>query len=140
MALEGLALGVWVLGVFVVGALVAMLCRGLGKSTESNPELLANMGFWWCVGPTAMLGASAFFEPLDVSRLAYFGFVFGLIPIWGTLRLRTAARHAAIMFGRDAQGRMHFLGCRTEEVVTTLLYALLAFELANVFLWNELYR
>ncbi len=140
MEIEGIWRAVWLLGGFVFASLIAMLCRGLGKSTEINPEFLANMGFWWSVLPAAMMAASAYYPPLNVSHLAYFGFLFGIIPLIGTVILMKRTKNAADLFGRDDQGRMSFLGSQTEEVVTTVLYGVLAFELTTIFLWDQLYR
>jgi len=45
-----------------------------------------------------------------------------------------------MMFGRDDQGRLSLFACSPEEVVTTVLYAVLAFEICTIFLWDQLYR
>ena len=54
--------------------------------------------------------------------------------------LRKEGGVANAMFGRDDQCRMAFLGCNTEEVVTTVLYTVLVFELTTMFCWDYLYR
>jgi len=140
MELEGVGLAIWVACGFLLGGVFAMLCRGLGKSTERNPEFLANMGFFWAVVPAAMFGASAFYAPLDASFLAPFAYVLGIVPVLGTLAMRTDTLHAPAWFGADDQGRFYILGNRVEEVVTTLLYVLLAYEIVTIFLWDSLYR
>ena len=140
MELEGIGLALWILGGFAFACCMAMLCRGIGKSTEISPEFLANMGFWWSVLPAGTLAATAFYQPLNISHYAPFGFLFGLVPVAGVLVLRQGTRLSNAMFGRDDQGRMAFMGNNNEEVVTTILYTVLAFELATVFCWDYLYR
>ena len=140
MELEGIGLALWILGGFAFACCIAMLCRGIGKATEISPEFLANMGFWWCVLPTGTLAATAFYPPLNISQWAYFGFLFGFVPVIGALILRKEGGVANAMFGRDDQGRMAFLGCNTEEVDTTVLYTVLVFELTTIFCWDYLYR
>lgn len=140
MGLSGIELTIWLAGGFALACIFAMLCRGLGKSTERNPEFLAAMGFFWSILPAMMFGASRYFAPLDVGFLAPFGYVLGIVPVIATMSMRTDTQHAPPMFGHDDQGRMFFLGCRTEEVVKTVLYTVLVYELATIFLWDELYR
>ena len=140
MELEGIGLALWTVGGFAFACCMAMLCRGIGKSTEINPEFLANMGFWWSIIPAGTMAATTFYPPLNISHYAYFGFLFGLVPVFGALALRKDTTHADAMFGRDDQGRMSFLGCRNDEVLTTVLYSLLVFELATIFCWDYLYR
>ena len=140
MELEGIGLALWILGGFAFACCMAMLCRGLGKSTEINPEFLANMGFWWSLLPAGTIAATVFYPPLNISQYAYFGFLFGLVPVVGALLLRKKSSHADALFGRDDQGRMSFLGCRSDEVVITIMYTVLVFELSTIFLWDYLYR
>jgi len=139
-ALEGVNMAIAVAIIFIIACLVAMLCRGLGKATEVNPEFCANMGFWWTVLPVGMIAATGFFPPLNISHYAPYGVLFAVVPIVGTIMLRKADVQGADMFGRDDQGRLSFLGCRPDEITTTVMYSLLGFELANIFLWDELYR
>ncbi|MBN35976.1 MAG: hypothetical protein CMM46_14615 [Rhodospirillaceae bacterium] len=133
-------LAVWLFCGFVLAAVFAMLCRGFGKSTEMNPEFLANMGFFWSVVPAAMFGASRYFPWLDLSVLAPFAFLMGLVPLIVILVIRGTPEHAPPLFGRDDQGRLTLFACTPIEVITTLLYALLAFEICTIFLWDQLYR
>jgi len=142
MELEGIGLALWIVGGFAFACCMAMLCRGIGKSTEISPEFLANMGFWWSILPTGTIAATVFYPPFNVSYLAPYGFLFGLVPVIGALILRKQAGTSVsnAMFGRDDQGRMAFMGCNTEEVVTTVLYSVLVYELATIFCWDYLYR
>jgi len=140
MELGEIGLAIWVFCGFLLAAVFAMLCRGFGKSTEMSPEFLANMGFFWAIVPTAMLGASRYFPWLDLSVLAPFGFLLGLVPVIVVYSLRSNLEHAPSLFGRDDQGRLTLFACSPLEVITTLLYALLAFEICTIFLWDELYR
>lgn len=141
MFFEGIEMAIAVVLVFMIAWVVAMLCRGLGKHTEVNPEFLANMGFWWTVLPVGMISATRYFEPVaHLSQYAWFGVLFGLVPIAASIALRKPEVKADPFFGRDDMGRMSFLGCRPDELVITFFYTLLAFELATIFLWDELYR
>ena len=140
MELTGTGLAVWVFCGFVLAAVFAMLCRGFGKSTEMNTEFLANMGFFWSVLPVGMFGASGYFPPLDLSFLAPFAFVLGVIPLVVIMGARSSDGVGPPLFGRDGQGRLSLLACTPHETVTTLLYALLAFLVCTIFLWDQLYR
>lgn len=140
MELEGIGLALWMLGGYIFASCMAMLCRGIGKSTEISPEFLANMGFWWSLLPAGAIAATVFYPPLNISEYAYFGFLFGLVPVAGALALRKESHVEHVMFGRDDQGRMAFLGSSTEEVAITVLYTLLVFELSTIFCWDYLYR
>lgn len=140
MVLSEIGLAIWLVCGFTLAAVIAMLCRGIGKSTEMNPEFLANMGFFWAVGPTAALAASRYFPWFDISALAPFGFVLGLVPLAVIASARGSPEHPPPLFGRDSQGRLSLFACNPQEVVTTLLYALLACEICMIFLWDELYR
>lgn len=140
MGLSEISLAIWLVCGFLVAAVIAMLCRGFGKSTEMNPEFLANMGFFWAVAPVATLAASRYFPWFDLSPLAPFGFVLGLVPLVVIALARGSPEHPPPLFGRDGQGRLSLFACTPQEVVTTLLYALLACEICMIFLWDELYR
>lgn len=140
MELSGIGLAIWVFCAFMLASVFAMLCRGMGKSTEMNPEFLANMGFFWSIVPPAMLGASRYFPWLDLSAWAPFAFVLGAAPLAIVMAIRGRPDHAPPLFGRDEQGRLTLFACTPQEVVTTLLYAVLTFEICTIFLWDELYR
>jgi hypothetical protein len=140
MELVGIGLAIWILMGFLFASIIAMLCRGYGKSTEMNPEFLATMGFFWSITPPAMFGASAYFPWLDLSFLAPFAFVLGLIPLFVIMSISQRGAKDNAFFGRDSQGRLSLFGCSPHEVVTTLLYGLLSFEIATIFLWDEFYR
>ncbi|MBT6202525.1 MAG: hypothetical protein P8Q36_13660 [Alphaproteobacteria bacterium] len=140
MEFSEIGLAIWVFVAFMLASVNAMLCRGLGKSTEMNPEFLANMGFFWSVIPAAMFGASAYFPWLDLSVIAPFAFLLGLVPLAVIYVIRGKPEQAPMMFGRDDQGRLSLFACSPEEVVTTVLYAVLAFEICTIFLWDQLYR
>jgi len=140
MELIGIGLAVWIFLGFVLASVIAMLCRGYGKATEMNPEFLATMGFFWSVLPPAMFGASAYFPWLNLSVLAPFSFIGGLIPLLMIMTIRGKKEGENALFGRDSQGRLSLFGCSPFEVVTTLLYGLLCFEIATIFLWDEFYR
>ena len=140
MELTGSGLAIWMFCGFLLAAILAMLCRGFGKTTEMNTEFLANMGFFWSVLPVGIFAASGHFPFLDLSFLAPFGYVFGIIPLAVIMMQRTTSDQAPPILGRDKQGRLALLACTAREVLTTLLYSLLAFMVCTIFLWDELYR
>ncbi len=140
MELPVIVLAVWIFVGFVIAAVFAMLCRGIGKSTEMNPEFLANMGFFWSVIPAALFGATRYFPWLDLTWLAPFGFLLGVVPLIFIVTARGSTEHTVPLFGRDNQGRLSLFACTPFEVITTCLYALLAFEICAIFLWDQLYR
>ena len=140
MEFSAFGLAVWVFFGFLLAAVFAMLCRGFGKSTEMSPEFLANMGFFWSVVPAATLGASRYFPHLDLSALAPFAFVLGIVPLGVIVAIRGTPEHTVPLLGRDQNGHFMFLACTAFEVATTLLYALLAYLICAIFLWDQLYR
>ncbi len=140
MELTGIGLAIWTLSGFLLASIFAMLCRGFGKATEMNHEFLANMGFFWSILPVGVFGASGFFPFLDLSGLAPYAYVLGVIPLAVIMTMRTSPELAPPLFGRDGQGRVSLFACTPHEVVTTVLYALLVFSVCTIFLWDELYR
>lgn len=140
MELTGTGLAIWMFLGFLFASIIAMLCRGFGKSTEMNTEFLANMGFFWSVLPVGALGASGFFPLLDLSVLSPFAYILGLVPLAVIRTMQTSPDLAPPLFGRDGQGRLSLFACTPHEVGTTLFYALLAFMVCTMFLWDQLYR
>ncbi len=140
MELLGSVLAIWMFCGFLLAAILAMLCRGFGKATEMNTEFLANMGFFWSILPVGIFAASGYFPFLDLSDLAPFAYVLGAIPLAVIMTQRTTPDHAPPIFGHDRQGRVAVFACTPHEVLTTLLYSLLAFMVCTIFLWDELYR
>ena len=140
MELTGTGLAIWMFCGFLLASVFAMLCRGFGKSTEMNTEFLANMGFFWSTIPVGVFGASGFFPFLDLSFLAPFAYLLGVVPLAVIMTMQTTPQTAPPLFGRDSQGRVSLFACTPHEVGTTLLYVLLAFMVCTIFLWDELYR
>ncbi len=75
------------------------------------------MGFFWSILPAAMFGATAYFPWFDISVLAPFGFLGGLIPLVMVMTIRGKKEGENALFGRDSQNRLSLFGCSPFEVV-----------------------
>jgi hypothetical protein len=119
---------------FVLALLFAVLCRGLAKPTELNPNMLAFLAFMFSVVPPAFLHA------VGLESYAIYGFIGGALVLIYVFVNRGEVSHPAIMFGTDSGGRTNVLGCYPAEILSMTLFAVLLYELTTVFLWDELYR
>lgn len=119
---------------FLLALLFSILCRGLTKPTEMNPNKMALVAFLFSVVPPAFLHA------VGLESLAIYGFLGGALVLIYVLVNRGEVSHPAIMFGTDSGGRTNVLGCYPAEILTMALFAILLYELTTIFLWDELYR
>ena len=119
---------------FLLALLFSVLCRGLSKPTEMNPNWMAFLAFMFSVVPPAVLHA------FGLESIAFYGFLGGILVLVYVLANRGEVSHPTIMFGTDTGGRTNILGCYPAEVLTMTLFAVLLYELTTIFLWDELYR
>jgi len=119
---------------FFLALLFSVLCRGLTKATEMNPNWMAFLAFIFSLIPPAVLLAAG------LGEFAFYGFIGGILVLIYVLVGRGPVSHPTIMFGTDSGGRTNVLGCYPSEILTMTLMAVLLYELTTIFLWDELYR
>jgi hypothetical protein len=133
-AIGGVTIAILLAIGFGLALLFSVLCRGLTKPTEMNPNLMAVWAFLFSLVPPAVLFA------VGLGSLAFYGFIGGVLVLIYVLVGRGEASHPAIMFGSDTGGRMNVLGCYPGEILSMTMIAVLLYELTTIFLWDALYR
>jgi hypothetical protein len=119
---------------FLLALLFSILCRGLTKPSEMNPNWMAFLAFMFSVVPPAILFA------IGWDSVAFYGFIGGILVLIYVLVSRGELTSSTIMFGTDTGGRMNILGCYPAEILSMTLFAVLLYELTTIFLWDALYR
>jgi len=130
----GVGIAVFLAIGFFLALLFSVICRGLTKPTEMNPNWMAFLAFMFSLVPPAFLLAVGW------GNVAFFGFFGGILVLIYVIVGRGEASQPTIMFGTDTGGRMNVLGCYPGEILTMTMFAVLLYELTTIFLWDELYR